>query len=351
MMANYRIVDARPRDLHLIGAIELAAAKLLRGHAPDTVLNEITNEQDLRDAQSQGRLWVALRRDTPVGFAHVEVLEPNTAHLEEIDVHPDHGRRGLGRRLVTEVCRWAEKQSYPDVTLTTFRDIPWNMPFYARLGFEEIPTAALTPTLRSVLQDEARRGLDPARRVAMRWRVQSNRACLIGEAQGKAPCPAAITIRPAVSEDANGIARTFLESAEYHARLDPERYSAPAVETIVARYRERRQHPPDTGGNGITLVAELRGEVVGFIDARLEQSLDAMHREMTYCHIAEIAVSCRYQKQGIGGRLLRAAEDWGRRQGAEFASLEYHAANKHANGFYQRRMGYCVVSITAIKRL
>jgi ribosomal protein S18 acetylase RimI-like enzyme len=159
------------------------------------------------------------------------------------------------------------------------------------------------------------------------------------------------TIRPAVPEDANGIARTFLESAEYHARLDPARYSTPTVETVSARYREGRQHRPDAGGESITLVAELSGEIVGFIDARLEQSLDAMHREMMYCHIAEIAVSGQYQNQGIGGRLLRAAEDWGRGQGAQFASLEYHAANTRAGMFYQRRMGYGVASITAIKRL
>jgi ribosomal protein S18 acetylase RimI-like enzyme len=168
---------------------------------------------------------------------------------------------------------------------------------------------------------------------------------------GSTPCPVAITIRPGVSEDAQGIARTFLESAEYHARLDPERYSVPAVEIISARYREGRPHLPDTGGTCITLVAELSGEIVGFIDARLERSPDAMHRKMMYCHIAEIAVSCRHQNQGIGGRLLRAAEDWGRRQGAEFASLEYHAANTRASVFYQRRMGYWVASITAIKRL
>jgi GNAT superfamily N-acetyltransferase len=171
-MPLYRIVGARPRDLHRLGAIELAAAMLLRGHAPDTVLNEVTGEQELKEAQRQGRLWVALAGDTPVGFAHVEVLEPNAAHLLEIDVHPDHGRRGLGRRLVAEVCRWAEVGGYPAVTLTTFRDVPWNMPFYARLGFEEIPTATLTPALKSVFQDETRRGLDPARRVAMRWRAQ-----------------------------------------------------------------------------------------------------------------------------------------------------------------------------------
>jgi ribosomal protein S18 acetylase RimI-like enzyme len=161
----------------------------------------------------------------------------------------------------------------------------------------------------------------------------------------------AITIRPAVSEDANAIARTFLESAEYHARLDPERYSVPTVEKISARYREGQQHAPDTGGDTVTFVADVSGEIVGFIDARLEQSLDAMHREMIYCHVAEIAVSHQYQNQGIGARLLQAAEDWGRRQGAEFASLEYHAANMRASTFYQQRMGYSVAAIIAIKRL
>jgi lactoylglutathione lyase len=163
--------------------------------------------------------------------------------------------------------------------------------------------------------------------------------------------PVAIEIRPAVPEDADGIARTFLESAAYHAELDPERYSTPAVETISERYLTGRQHPSHAGREVMTLVAELSGEIVGFIDARLEQSPDAMHREMFYCHIAEIAVRCGRRNQGIGGRLLRAAEDWGRRLGAEFASLEYHSANSRAGSFYQERLGYRLASITAIKRL
>jgi ribosomal protein S18 acetylase RimI-like enzyme len=162
---------------------------------------------------------------------------------------------------------------------------------------------------------------------------------------------AAIEIRPAAPKDADGIARTFLESAEYHAELDPERYSIPAAETMSSRYREGRQHLSDTGGKVTTLVAELSGEIVGFIDARLEQSPDAMHREMIYCVIAEIAVSREHRSQGIGGRLLRAAEDWGRQLGAEFALLEYHSANTRASLFYQERMGYRPASITAIKRL
>jgi hypothetical protein len=106
---------------------------------------------------------------------------------------------------------------------------------------------------------------------------------------GDALYPAWIEIRPAVPEDADGIARTFLESAEYHAEFGPERYSTPALETISSRHREARKHPSRADGEVITLVAELGGEIVGFIDASLEQSPDSMHREMMYCHIAELA--------------------------------------------------------------
>jgi hypothetical protein len=66
------------------------------------------------------------------------------------------------------VCEWAANAGKAAVTLTTFRDVAWNMPFYARLGFEVIPVNALTPALLSVVEDETRRGLDPTRRVTMR---------------------------------------------------------------------------------------------------------------------------------------------------------------------------------------
>lgn len=167
----------------------------------------------------------------------------------------------------------------------------------------------------------------------------------------KAHTSAAIEIRPAVPKDADGIARIFLESAEYHAELDPERYEIPAVERIAARYREGRQHPSDAAVEAATLVAEFTGEILGFVDARLERSPDAMHRQMIFCVIAEIAVRRGHRSQGIGSRLLRAAEDWGRRLGAEFGLLEYHTANARASLFYQERMGYRPAAVTAIKRL
>lgn len=165
----------------------------------------------------------------------------------------------------------------------------------------------------------------------------------------KSSVPAA-TLRSAMAEDSDGITRIFLESAEHHASLDSELYFVPTFETIAARYREGRQHPAEERAESTTLVAELGGEIVGFIDARLYPPTDAMHRQMIYCLVSEIAVSRERQNHGIGRQLLQAAEDWGRRQGAEFAVLEYHAANTRAGEFY-RRMRYRLTSITAIRRL
>lgn len=167
-MDSYTIVPARAKDLPHLAAIELAAARLLDGYAPASVLNETTSQGDLQQAVRDGRLWVVLFDDGPVGFAHVERLDIGAAHLEEIDVHPSHARRGLGTRLVERVCRWAAAVGFTAVTLTTFRDVPWNMPFYERLGFRVVGPREMTPALRARVDDEARRGLDPSTRVVMK---------------------------------------------------------------------------------------------------------------------------------------------------------------------------------------
>ena len=174
MIPTYTITTARLEHLSRLSAIELAAARLLQGHAPESVLNETTSFDVLQRAQHDGRLWVALADDVPVGFAHLEVIEPDAVHLEEIDVHPHHGRRGLGAKLVLRVCDWARAHGYQSVTLTTFRDVPWNMPFYARLGFAVVPPEQLSPALIAIVRDETRRGINPSRRVVMRRQTRDS---------------------------------------------------------------------------------------------------------------------------------------------------------------------------------
>jgi len=166
--APQAVVAARPQDVAALPAIELAAARLLEGHAPASILTEATSLEDLQRAQREGRLRVALDSDVPVGFAIGASLSARHAHLAEVDVLPSHGRRGIGAALVRAVCAWAADRGHEEITLTTFRDVPWNMPFYAKLGFVEIPAAELDDDLRSILRNEAAHGFVPERRVAMR---------------------------------------------------------------------------------------------------------------------------------------------------------------------------------------
>jgi GNAT superfamily N-acetyltransferase len=166
--SRYRIAIARPEDVPALAAIEIAAAELFRGHVPDLLFSESTDERELRAAQQAALLWVVLAADAPVGFALLEAVTERWLHLEEMDVHPQHGRRGIGAALLDRVCECAAARGYSELTLTTFRDVPWNMPFYSRHGFAEISADTLRPELVAMVADEVARGLDPRRRVAMR---------------------------------------------------------------------------------------------------------------------------------------------------------------------------------------
>ncbi len=174
MESGYSIKLARPEHLDDLPVIEREAALLFRDwNVPEIVIEAATPIEEFQAAQEAGHLWVALSpQDRPVGFAIV-APEGNRLHLEEMDVHPLHGRRGVGSALVTAVCDWARECGYVEITLTTYRDIPWNAPFYAKLGFEALNTAEMAPELRERVEAEAARGLDPARRIVMRKLLQT----------------------------------------------------------------------------------------------------------------------------------------------------------------------------------
>jgi predicted N-acetyltransferase YhbS len=102
----------------------------------------------------------------PVGFAAASICG-RRVHLDELDVLPGHGRKGIGSALIEAVEDCALESGCDEITLTTFRDIPWNAPFYARVGFEVIPEQELGAELVGRLSHEAALGLERSRRVAM----------------------------------------------------------------------------------------------------------------------------------------------------------------------------------------
>jgi len=161
---------ARAADLPALAAIERAAGALFADAGiVGAFLAETTPAERLREAHADGLLWVATDPgDRPVGFALASVLDSGP-HLEELDVHPDFGRRGLGAALVAAVLDWARAAGHGGLTLVTFRDVPWNAPFYERLGFRSLAADALGAGLRERLASEAERGLPTERRVVLRY--------------------------------------------------------------------------------------------------------------------------------------------------------------------------------------
>lgn len=123
----------------------------------------------LRAMMAGHETWVAaLSSGQPAGFADAGPLGGGF-HLRELSVDPAHGRRGVGTALVEAVIAASRERGLSGVSLTTFRDVPFNAPFYARLGFEELAPDRADPALRDAFVREVPDGVDPASRVLM-WR-------------------------------------------------------------------------------------------------------------------------------------------------------------------------------------
>jgi GNAT superfamily N-acetyltransferase len=133
----YSIRRAKPDDLPVLPTIELAAAQQFLTTPYAFIAKDddpISAEVDL----DHEYVWVVVDSDDhPVGFAIVHRLD-TSIHIHELDVHPNHARQGLGRRLIESVAEWARAHGFTALTLTTFEDIPWNSPYYARLGFRTL---------------------------------------------------------------------------------------------------------------------------------------------------------------------------------------------------------------------
>lgn len=166
--SGYQIRAAQIEDLATLADIERAAAELFR----ETPYCFLVDAEPLpldfvKQRFYEGRVWVAVDEgDAPVGYAIAHDVD-GTAYLQEIDVHPLHGQKGIGRKLIETVCTWAKHHGYDMVSLSTFRDIVWNAPFYAKLGFRILDEAEITSGFQKIQKKEAEAGLPIRDRVIM----------------------------------------------------------------------------------------------------------------------------------------------------------------------------------------
>jgi GNAT superfamily N-acetyltransferase len=164
-----RIRAVRLDELPVLQDIERAAGQCFR----DIGMPEIAEDEplplgELARYHHNGLAWiVANDTDAPVAYLIADRVDGNL-HVEQVSVHPDSARRGVGRLLLDHLATHATSEGAPALTLTTFTQVPWNAPYYARCSFQLMDDSRLTPGLRKIREREAAHGLDRWPRACMR---------------------------------------------------------------------------------------------------------------------------------------------------------------------------------------
>lgn len=158
-MDGYQVRSPRDGEWPLLETLEAAADRVFEpiGFGP---LPPPAPAASYADADC-----VLVVGDPPVGLARLGLVD-GTAYLAQLSVHPDHSGQGVGSALLAAACAWAAAAGHRELALTTYAEIPWNGPFYARRGFR--PIAEPGPQMRELRLREAEMGLDAlGPRVAM----------------------------------------------------------------------------------------------------------------------------------------------------------------------------------------
>ena len=161
---------AQVGDIFRMQEIERAAAELFRGsELIDIDAMSVASLGDHETSISQGLSFVAEAEGRIAGFVMGE-MHFDDAYLHELDVDPAFGKRGIGAELVRRFVSGARAKGAKVVYLSTFRDPPWNAPFYRKLGFVDVARGDYLRWM-SAIEDAQAKFLDVGTRVFMRLGV------------------------------------------------------------------------------------------------------------------------------------------------------------------------------------
>jgi GNAT superfamily N-acetyltransferase len=166
---SLRIRAPRGDELGALVDIEREAGALFAAFGmPEIARDDPGSVAELEPYRAGGRAWVAVDDDDrPIAYLISAVVD-DCPHIEQVSVSPAHARRGIGAALVEHLAALAAADGRAALTLTTFRDVPWNAPYYERLGFAVVEPADQGPELAALVAEEAARIPGEAPRVAMR---------------------------------------------------------------------------------------------------------------------------------------------------------------------------------------
>lgn len=147
--------------------IERAAGARFRAIGMQDIADgDVTPALILEARAESGQLYVAIDPAGVVAGFLIWSPKDGLAYIEEVSVHPDHAGHRLAARMIDQLADDVRGR-HAALTLATFRDVEWNAPHYARLGFVELPPKRLGPQHQVNWKEQAKNGLDMARRLFM----------------------------------------------------------------------------------------------------------------------------------------------------------------------------------------
>ncbi|MGF6542705.1 GNAT family N-acetyltransferase [Paraburkholderia youngii] len=160
---------AAPHEAETIRAIEFEAGLRFVGVGMTGIADAPPMAREVVERKIEAReIIVALdQQEICVGFVMFEP-QPTRVYVQELDVLTSHAGRRIGAALIEEVARIARARQLTQLVLSTYRDVPWNAPYYRRLGFRDLATIELDASLLARRDAHIARGLDESKRVFMR---------------------------------------------------------------------------------------------------------------------------------------------------------------------------------------
>lgn len=144
----------------------MSAASAFQGQdVPQTLFADFAPPEAYKPHLAAGTLWIAEEDTSLVAFL-AALPHDERLHIDELDVVRDQQGRGVGRRLLLHAIDQARASGFKALSLTTFRNIPWNAPFYESVGFRDWDPKDAPASIRQALLKEAAFGLKD--RCAMR---------------------------------------------------------------------------------------------------------------------------------------------------------------------------------------
>jgi GNAT superfamily N-acetyltransferase len=171
-----RIWAAKQSDLAAMQDIEQAAGRSFREIGmPEIAEDEPLPAEELARYMRDDRAWVAADdADVPAAYLIAGIVD-GSLHIEQVSVHPRAAGRKIGRMLLEHAAAYAVAKGIGGLTLTTFAEVPWNAPYYARCGFRVLDESELSPGIRAITDREIAHGLHRWPRVCMRRDLDTRR--------------------------------------------------------------------------------------------------------------------------------------------------------------------------------